>query len=54
LLQQDGYDEQAHLDLVRTLLDEGRLGEARRRYGAYARQMSEIGVEPRQFPTAER
>lgn len=50
LLREDNYDEHAHLDLVRTLVDAGRLGEAQRRYQAYVRQMSEIGVKPQQSP----
>jgi ATP/maltotriose-dependent transcriptional regulator MalT/DNA-binding SARP family transcriptional activator len=47
LLEQDGYDEQAHLHLVGALLDAGRLGEARRHYHTYARRMKEIGATPR-------
>lgn len=47
LLDQDGYDEQAHLHLVGALLEAGRLGEARRHYHTYARRMKEIGATPR-------
>ncbi len=50
LLGQDSYDEQAHLDLVRTQLSAGHHGEAQRRYRIYVRQMTELGVEPRPFP----
>ncbi len=50
LLGQDGYDEQAHLDLVEVLLDARRFGAARRRYQIYLRRMKEIGVEPRPMP----
>lgn len=44
LLSEDRYDEPAHLALVATLLEAGRLGEARRRYEVYTRQISELGV----------
>ncbi|MDP8930761.1 MAG: transcriptional regulator, partial [Actinomycetota bacterium] len=50
LLQRDGYDEQAHLDLVRIHLDAGHHGEARRHYQTYLARMEELGVEPRPFP----
>jgi DNA-binding SARP family transcriptional activator len=50
LLEQDSYDEPAHLDLVRALLAAGRHGEARRRYGVYVDLMRELGVEPAPFP----
>jgi DNA-binding SARP family transcriptional activator/tetratricopeptide (TPR) repeat protein len=50
LLGQDGYDEEAHLDLVALLLGTGRLGEARRRYQIYVRRMKEIGEEPGPMP----
>ncbi|MGH3718285.1 MAG: AAA family ATPase [Pseudonocardiaceae bacterium] len=50
LLEQDHYDEQAHLTLVAVLLDARRLGEARRRYQTYARRMREIDVQPRPLP----
>jgi len=50
LLEQDSYDEQAHLDLVRTQLNAGHHGEALRRYRIYVRQMAELDVEPRPFP----
>lgn len=46
LLEQDPYDEEAHLTLVVVLLDAGRLGQARRHYQNYARRMKEIDVRP--------
>jgi DNA-binding SARP family transcriptional activator len=46
LLERDRYDEDAHRSLVGVLLDAGRLGEARRHYQNYARQMAEIDVRP--------
>lgn len=46
LLRQDRYDEEAHLSLVRTLFDAGRLGQARAHYKNYVRRMKEIDVEP--------
>ncbi|MGX7829143.1 BTAD domain-containing putative transcriptional regulator [Actinokineospora sp. 24-640] len=45
LLEQDCYDEGAHLRLVRTLYEAGRYGEARRRYELYLERMAEIGVQ---------
>lgn len=50
LLGQDGFDEEAHLDLVAVLLAAGRLGEGRRRYQLYVRRMKEIGVKPSPLP----
>jgi DNA-binding SARP family transcriptional activator/tetratricopeptide (TPR) repeat protein len=47
LLEQDCYDEDAHLNLVGTLLGAGHLGQARRHYKNYVRRMKEIGVRPR-------
>jgi len=52
LLEQDYYDEQAHLDLLQVQLDAGHHGEALRRYRVYVRRMTELGVEPRPFPHA--
>ncbi|HEX6402267.1 MAG TPA: BTAD domain-containing putative transcriptional regulator [Pseudonocardiaceae bacterium] len=46
LLEQDCYDEDAHLSLVSTLFHAGRLGQARRHYRNYVRRMEEIGVRP--------
>ena len=46
------YDEAAHLGLVGALLAAGRHGEARRRYGIYATEMEEMGVEAAPFPSA--
>ncbi|MFN2534746.1 MAG: bacterial transcriptional activator domain-containing protein, partial [Pseudonocardiaceae bacterium] len=50
LLQQDHYDEQAHLNLVAVLLAAGRLGQAHHHYQNYARRMTEIGIQPRPLP----
>jgi ATP/maltotriose-dependent transcriptional regulator MalT/DNA-binding SARP family transcriptional activator len=50
LLEQDCYDEQAHLTLVGMLLDAGRLGQAHRYYDNYVRRMAEIDVTPRPLP----
>jgi DNA-binding SARP family transcriptional activator len=47
LLEQDCYDEEAHLNLVGVLLSAGHLGQARRHYKNYVRRMKEIGVRPR-------
>lgn len=46
LLDLDGYDEGAHLQLVRTLREARRYGEAQRRYVLYAQRMAEIDVTP--------
>jgi DNA-binding SARP family transcriptional activator/ATP/maltotriose-dependent transcriptional regulator MalT len=54
LLEQDQYDEPAHLDLVRALLAAGRHGEARRRYQRYVELIRELGVEPAALPQHER
>jgi ATP/maltotriose-dependent transcriptional regulator MalT/DNA-binding SARP family transcriptional activator len=54
LLERDPYDETAHLDLVRLLAEQGRHGEARRRYRLYARRLGEIGVEPTPYPATAR
>jgi DNA-binding SARP family transcriptional activator len=50
LLGEDRYDEAAHLDLVTTLFEAGHLGEARRRYELYTREISKLGVTPQPFP----
>ncbi|MEO7196832.1 MAG: BTAD domain-containing putative transcriptional regulator [Pseudonocardiaceae bacterium] len=50
LLEQDHYDEEAHLTLIRTLLDARRLGQARRYYHIYVRRMKEIDVSPSPLP----
>jgi DNA-binding SARP family transcriptional activator len=47
LLDQDCYDEEAHLTLIGVLFDARRLGEARRHYQSYVRRMKEIGFPPR-------
>jgi DNA-binding SARP family transcriptional activator len=51
LFQHDPYDEQAHLELVSALLAAGRRGEARRRYRAYVRYMTELDALPAPFPS---
>lgn len=50
LLERDPFDEEAHLDLVRTLTMARRHGEARRRYRMYVEAMGELGVEPAPLP----
>jgi DNA-binding SARP family transcriptional activator len=50
LLEQDCYDEDTHLTLVKVLLDAGRLGEARRHYEHYVRRMAEIDIPPSPLP----
>jgi DNA-binding SARP family transcriptional activator/predicted negative regulator of RcsB-dependent stress response len=54
VLERDAYDEQAHLGLVAALVESGRHGEARRRYGLYAAKMDEIGIEAAAFPVVAR
>lgn len=44
LLDLDQYDEQAHREMVETLVADGRHGEARRAYQRYAAAMREIAV----------
>ncbi|MGH3781530.1 MAG: BTAD domain-containing putative transcriptional regulator [Pseudonocardiaceae bacterium] len=46
LLERDRYDEDAHRSLVGVLLDASRLGEARRHYQKYVREMADIDVRP--------
>lgn len=50
ILQQDPYDEPAHLGLVSALVAAGRHGEAHRFHRAYAASMEQIGVEAAPFP----
>ncbi len=50
ILERDPFDERAHLDLVALLADDGRHGEARRRYRLYSRRMDEIDVEAAPYP----
>ncbi len=50
LAERDRYDEQAHLEVVRTLLEGGRRGDARRRYQRYERRMTELGLPAAPFP----
>jgi DNA-binding SARP family transcriptional activator len=42
ILERDAFDERAHLGLVAALQREGRHGEARRQYRAYAARMVEL------------
>jgi ATP/maltotriose-dependent transcriptional regulator MalT/DNA-binding SARP family transcriptional activator len=42
VLDRDGYDEPAHLEVCRALLRAGRHGEARRRHRIYADRMTEL------------
>lgn len=51
LLEQDCYDEEAHLTLVEVQLSAGHLGEAHRHYRTYLGRMAEIGVRPRPLST---
>lgn len=50
LIDVDPYDEAAHLDLVETLLESQRPGEARRRYRLYSQQMAELDLPTQPFP----
>ncbi len=50
ILEQDPYNEPAHLSLVRSMMAVGRHGTARRLYGVYVARMSELDVEPEAFP----
>jgi DNA-binding SARP family transcriptional activator len=54
LLDNDRFDEHAHLGLIEVLLEAGRYGEARRRYRIYGRAMTELGIQQRPFPLARR
>ncbi|MFE3177899.1 BTAD domain-containing putative transcriptional regulator [Amycolatopsis sp. NPDC059090] len=51
LFDDDPYDEEAHLNLIKVLVAAGRIGEALRRHEIYRRRVAEIGVEPRPMPT---
>lgn len=51
ILERDVYDEDAHLELVSTLVCARHHGEARRAYRIYCTRMEEIDVEPAPFPT---
>jgi DNA-binding SARP family transcriptional activator len=54
ILERDAFDERAHLGLVATLAREGRHGEARRQYHAYAARMVELQVPAAPFPSPKR
>lgn len=47
LLEQDRYDEAAHITLIEAQTAAGHRGEAYRHYHVYVRRMKEISVEPR-------
>jgi DNA-binding SARP family transcriptional activator len=46
VLADDPYDERCHRDLVGTLVDAGRHGEARRAYDRYRAAMRDLGLAP--------
>jgi DNA-binding SARP family transcriptional activator len=46
IVADEPYDEQAHRDLLDTLVEAGRHGEARRAYDRYVEAMTDIGVPP--------
>lgn len=50
ILEQDAYDEPAHLGLVTEMETAGRHGSARRLYRMYVARMAELEVEPAAFP----
>jgi DNA-binding SARP family transcriptional activator len=50
ILEQDAYDEPAHLGLVTAMASAGRHGSARRLYRMYVTRMAELEVEPAAFP----
>ncbi len=50
VLEEEPYDEPAHLRLVRCLSTAGRHGEARRAYHRYAARMVELDLEPTPYP----
>jgi DNA-binding SARP family transcriptional activator len=54
LIEQDPFDEQAHLDLINIQLDAGHLGEAHRHYHIYAQRMKQLDVHPQPLPQNRR
>ena len=50
ILEQDPYDEPAHLGLVVAMATAGHHGSARRLYRTYVTRMAELEVEPASFP----
>jgi DNA-binding SARP family transcriptional activator len=52
ILEQDPFDEEAHLGLVQALSSAGRHGEARRRYSVYTARMEELELEAAPYPAA--
>lgn len=51
-LEVDYYNDQAHHMLVRSLTDQGRLGEAREAHGRRSTAMTELGIETPPFTEA--
>jgi ATP/maltotriose-dependent transcriptional regulator MalT/DNA-binding SARP family transcriptional activator len=52
ILEQDAYNEPAHLELIAAMTAAGRHGTARRLYGNYVTRMADLEVEPAAFPVA--
>lgn len=50
ILQRDPFDENAHLRLVRVMIEARRHGEARRLYRQYCSRMEELGIEAARYP----
>ena len=50
ILDVDPYDEDAHLDMIRSLTAQRRHGEARRAYRTYCTRLAELELEPAPFP----
>jgi DNA-binding SARP family transcriptional activator len=54
LLEEDPYDEETYLILIKVLFDTGHLGQARRHYQHYVRRMAEINISPKPLPSTQR
>jgi ATP/maltotriose-dependent transcriptional regulator MalT/DNA-binding SARP family transcriptional activator len=54
LLEEDPYDEDTYLILIKVLFDTGHLGQARRHYQHYVRRMAEINIPPKPLPSMQR
>ncbi len=50
ILDVDPYDENAHLELIRSLSAQRRHGEARRAYRTYCARLGELEIDPVAFP----
>ncbi|HEU4842058.1 MAG TPA: tetratricopeptide repeat protein, partial [Ilumatobacteraceae bacterium] len=50
ILDVDPYDEEAHLDLIRSLTAQRRHGAARRAYRTYCTRLAELDLDPAPFP----